>query len=277
MHTRSTPRPPLVALLVLLALLASAAVTSAAPQVVSKPVPGIGIIVKKGPLHRTEGRITLPGGFLEPGSAPFDEVVPWQGRCSHDGRDDCDDGDPNAPDDRIDYVTETDAGPFTMSLVGMTLYSAVPLHVNIAGADSLFDVVITLQGQAPAADAPVTGSLALPPGVSLPVGSSTTVQGSTLTLRAIVGFTRASTGEPVGGTLTQDLTLTLQDPALPITRVDDGTLTGRILLGSDGVASLPFTYATADDRFAITLRSLSYNAPVPVHRHTWSSLKSRYR
>jgi hypothetical protein len=215
----------------------------------------------------------VPGGFFGSGSAPFSGDVGFEGRCSYQcgGCDsDCGGG---PPDGRIDYSTDSSSGPFDASLTAMTLYSVDPIAVG----GSFFDVFITISGPGPLADDPIPGTVAIPPGASLDLGGASTVASSSVDLHATMTFADHVTGVAAGSALEQDLHLTLQDAALPIARVADGTTAGHIVLGGTGATVTPFTYASAGGEWSLRLLSLEPGAPVPARAKSWGAVKTMYR
>lgn len=255
-------------------LIGSFPVVALANNLQSNPIPGVGIVVKRN-RPGSSTAFAAPGGFFGPGSEPFTGFVPMEGRCSHE----C--GGCNTvcgtPDGRIDYAADAPSGPFDLSMASMTLYSVTPIPVDIGGATSLFDVVVTLSGPGPLADDPIPGSLALPPAGSLGLGGTSTVQSSAIDLHATITFADHATGVAAGGSLEQDLHLTLQEVALPIARVLDGTSTGHIVLGGDGASVRTFTFASSGDELRIGFLSNEQGAAVPVRARSWGAVKSMYR
>ena len=250
----------------------------------SNPIPGVGIVIKQckcPPSWKCCGAVTArtTAGQFGPGSDAFDGTMGLMGRCSHDcgGCDDDCAGSPGNPDGHMDFAADSPAGPFDISMAPMTLYSIEPIRVSINGADSFFDMFVTLTGQQPLPDAALTGSLSLTPGERLDVGGASRVGGSSIDLHCTITFADAATGMPAGPTLEQDLHLTLQDAELPIARVADGSATGRIVLGPGIPTTVPFSYASAGGELTLEMRSLYPDSPVAVHARTWGSLKTLYR
>jgi len=272
----------LPALFVLLGLLPLDALAS------SNPIPGVGIVVK----HCSGGGTTLqhhcksatrviaPGGFFAPGSAPFDGVVPIQGRCG-EACNGCDTecvGNEANPDGRIDYASETSAGPFDVIMPSTLFYSIDPIQVAVDGVDTFFDVFVTVRGIGLGVDDPIHGVLTLPPGGTLEVGTSSLVENSTLDLHSTMTFANTATGEAAGSAIEQDLHLDLHDSAgLALTRIADGTAGGRIVLGLDGSTFEIFTYTSANDELTLRMRSLHPDGAVPAQAPSWGALKTLYR
>ncbi|NOT34427.1 MAG: hypothetical protein HOP12_09685 [Candidatus Eisenbacteria bacterium] len=213
-------------------------------------------------------------GGLTPGSAPVEIPVLLQGPCAYS----CGPGSPG--DGRIDYDTDSEAGPFTMSLPAMTLVSSTPIDVEVNGVLTAFDVIVTLSGPAPEADDPITGLLTLPPATSLSLGATAPVASSTLDLHATTTYVNALTGEPTGTVIEEDFHLSLftfTPDALPVTRLVDGTAEGSIVLGLGDSSPVVFGYASADGDLVLNLASLYDSGPVPVQATTWGALKALYR
>lgn len=242
--------------------------------VAGNPIPGVGIVVKRNP--GTQYPAGIAGGFFGPGSEPFTGIVPMEGRCSHDcgGCDDDCAGRENDPDGRIDYEADFATGPFTMIMQPMVMHSIAPIQVIIDGVPTLFDMVVAISGPRP--DEPLDGLVYLLPGESLDTGTSSVVLESSLDLHCTVTFFDHTTGIAAGSTLEQDFHLTLDNAALPITRVEDGTPGGRIVLGMGGSDMVPFQYSSVDG-LVITMLSLYEPAPVPVQESSWGRVKALYR
>jgi hypothetical protein len=237
----------------------------------SNPIPGVGIVVKRPP--GTSTALVVPGGFFGGGSAAFAGGVGLEGSCSHQcgGCDsDCGGG---PPDGRIDYAADTAAGPFDTSLSAMTLYSVEPIAVG----SSFFDVFVTLSGPGPLPDDPIPGIIVTAEGQELDTGSSALVQSGSVDLHATITFADHATGIAAGSSLEQDLHLALQEAALPIARVADGTATGHIVLGGNGATVTPFTYASAGGGLSLRLLSLEPGAPVPARAKSWGQVKAVHR
>jgi hypothetical protein len=254
-----------------------------APPASANRIPGIPIMIKcpcPGPVYVesqrccTKKATTLVVGGLVPGSAPVETSVLLQGRCAYS----CNPGDPG--DDRIDYDTNGDAGPFTMTLPSMTLYSSTPIQVDVSGVMTPFDVVVTLSGPAPQADDPMQGEFSLPSGSSLSLGASAQVASSTLDLHATTTFFNALTGVQANAVIEQDFHLnlfTFTPDALPVTRVADGSTEGGIVMGFGGSSPDVFGYASSDGDLVLNLQSLYDAGAVPVKPATWGALKAIYR
>jgi hypothetical protein len=260
-----------------LALILAGAADAAMP-LLGNPVPGIGIIVKKHPpgsgYFGASGLAAIPAGFFGPGSEPFAGEVGLQGQCSFDcGGCDNDCGG-STSDSRIDYVEDTLTGIFATEMAPASLYSTAPIEVAVNGVVSFFDVFMEIRGPVPGASIP--GSLQLPPGVTLVPGSSAVVAGSSCDLHARFTFADATTGAVVGQAIEQEFHLVLQEANLPIARVNNGSTAGRIVLGLDGTATVPFTYASAGGALILQMKSLT-EAPVGVDDASWGSLKSLFR
>jgi hypothetical protein len=251
-----------------------------AAEAASNPIPGIGIVVKRQPGSSTAiggpGLPPIPAGFFGPGSEPFSGVVGLQGQCSQNcgGCDDDCDGD--VDDSRIDYVEDTDTGIFATALARLSLYSTSPIEVAVNGVASFFDVFVEIRAPGLVPDAPIPGSLQLPPGVTLLPGTSAVVAASSCDVHARFTFADATTGAAVGQAIEVDLPLVLQETSLPIARQNDGTPAGRIVLGLDGSTAVPFTYASAGGALVLQMKSLT-EAPVGVEGASWGSLKSIFR
>jgi len=233
----------------------------------SNPIPGVGIVVKRPPGSSTA--FVLPGGFFGIGSPPFSGSVGLQGRCSNEcgGCDsDCGGG---PPEGRIDYAADGSAGPFDQSMTAMTLYSVAPIAVG----GSSFDVFVTISGPGPLSDDPIPGTLAIPSGASLGVGELSSVSSSSLDLHATITFADHATGIAAGSSLEKDVHLTLQDSALPIARMADGTAAGHIVLGGNGATVTPFTYASSGGEMSLRMLTLEPGSPVPTRAKTWGAVK----
>ena len=248
----------------------------------SNPIPGVGIVIKQckcPPAWKCCSAVTarMAAGFFGPGSAPVDSGVTLIGRCSHDCggcETDCGGG---PPDGRFDFAADSPSGPFEVSMAPMTLYSADPISIDVGGSVASLDVIVTLSGLGPLADDPISGTLAIPSGAALLPGAATTVQSSSLDLHATITFADHVTGVPVGGSVEQDLHLTLQEAALPIACIADGSLTGHLVPGGNGATVTPFTFASAGGELQVQMRSLEAGAPVPARSRSWGTLKTVYR
>ena len=244
------------------------------------PIPGVGIVIKKckcPPDWKCCSAVTLRllGGFFGPGSAPVDSGVTLQGQCSEacGGCDsDCGGG---PPDGHFDFAADVPGGPFEVTLSPLTLYSSEPLPVAMGGGVALFDVVVTLSGPGPLADDPIPGALAIAAGTTLVPGTATSVASSALDLHATITFADHATGVPVAGSLEQDLHVTLQDAALPIACLADGSPTGHLVPGGNGATVTPFEYA--GDGLYLRMLSLEPGAPVPARARSWGRVKVVYR
>ena len=244
----------------------------------SNPIPGVGIVVKRNPGTSTAfaapGLPAIPAGFFGPGSAPFAGAVGLQGQCSQNcGGCDNDCGG-NTSDSRIDYVEDTDTGIFATEMARASLYSTAPIEVAVNGVASFFDVFVEIRAPGPVADAPIPGSLQLPPGVTLAPGSSAIVAASSCDVHARFTFADATTGAAVGQVIEADLHLVLQESSLRIARIGD--VHQRLVLGSDGSTAVPFTYASAGGALILQMKSLT-EAPVSVEGANWGSFKSLFR
>jgi len=244
------------------------------------PIPGVGIIVKQCKCKGccSTARVVIPGGFFGPGSAPFDGSVDLEGRCSHNCGG-CDDVCTGSPDTRLDYSADTNAGPFEVSMTAATMYSTTPIEVSINGVPSFFDVFVELSGPGPEADDAITGTATLAPGSSLDPGTSAPIADVSLDITYKITFHDHTTGDPAGAFLTGDLETILKNLGLlvPAARVANGTPSGQIVLGSDGVASVPFTLASANDELVLQMLSLYQQGPVAVQPSTWGAVKGLYR
>jgi hypothetical protein len=222
----------------------------------------------------TKNKVTRTAGGVVPGSAPIETSVLLQGRCAYS----CSPGDPG--DGGIDYDADSDSGPFAMTLPAMTLYSSTPMQVDVSGVMTPFDVIVTLSGQSPPADDPMTGVFTLPTGSSLPLGATAQVASSGLDLHATTRFVNALTGELAPGVIEQDFHLnlfTFTPDALPVARHADGTAEGSIVLGLGESSPVTFGYASDDGGLVLNLQSLFDAGPTPVRTATWGALKVRYR
>jgi hypothetical protein len=246
------------------------------------PIPGVGVVVKQCKCPPdwkccSAASLRVGPGFFGPGSAPVDSGVSLQGQCSFDCNDCDDDCDGGPPDTEFDFAADSPAGPFEVTVPATTLYSMDPIAVDIGGVTSYFDVFVTVSGPGPLADDAIPGTLAIPGGASLDVGTTSTVASSSLDVHVTITFADHNTGVLVVGTIEQDLHLTLQDPALPIARIADGTPDGHIVPGGNGVTVTPFTYASSGDELRLQVRALEPGAPVPARPSTWGAIKSLYR
>jgi len=262
--------------------LAMSCLTGTAASASTKPVPGVGIVVKHYPPAGSEfgapGLPAIPAGFFGPGSEPFTGVVGLQGQCSYacGGCDDDCDGGEGTPDSRIDYVEDTVTGALEAVMAPAVLYSTAPIGVHVGGALSFFDVVLQISGQVPQPDAPIGGAVQLAPGPAFLPGMTAVVAGGFFDVRCRFTFTDATTGAAVGQSIEADLRLNLQDAGLPVTRLADGTPDGRIVLGLDGSTTVPFVFASDGGALVLELLSLT-EAPVGVERSTWGAVKGSYR
>lgn len=255
------------------------ALALAGPAHAHNPIPGVGIVVKRNPgtssAFATPGLPAIPADFFGPGSEPFAGAVGLESQCSalcgH-----CDADCNGGPDDRLDYVENTDTGIFAMELAPVHLYSAAPIQVAVNGVASFFDVFVELTCPGPVPSARIPGSLQLPPGATLAPGTSSVVAASSLDVHARFTFTDAATGAAVGQAIEQDFHLVLQESNLPIARLNDGTPAGKIVLGQDGPSAVPFTYASAGGALVVQLKSLAETA-VGEQSASWGSFKSLFR
>lgn len=257
------------------------ALALAGPAHAHNPIPGIGIVVKRNPgtssAFSAPGLPAIPADFFGPGSEPFAGAVGLESACSalcgH-----CDADCNGGPDDRLDYVENTDTGNLDMELAPVSLYSAAPIQVAVNGVASFFDVFVELSCQTPAPfpGLRIRGTLHLPPGATLSPGTSSVVAASSLDVHARFTFTDATTGAAVGQAIEQDFHLVLQESNLPIARLNDGTPAGKIVLGQDGTTAVPFTYASAGGALVVQLKSLT-EAAVGEQSASWGSLKSLFR
>jgi hypothetical protein len=224
------------------------------------PIPGVGIVVKKCKCQTPcclAARLSLPGGFFGPGSPPVDVAFGMQGR--EDG----------TPDSRIDYAADDLSGPFDMSMQRMKFFTSEPIAFGAAGGISAYDVQCDLSGPDPGTDDPLTGELKLHSGDS-------DVLDSFLDGHCVFTFHDHTTGEDVGTPIEMDAHLVLQNTALPIVLIPDGTPTGHIALGFDGAAAVPFTYSSAGNELVIVGLSLQ-EGPVATQPSTWGAVKALYR
>lgn len=257
------------------------ALTLAGPAAAHNPIPGIGIVVKRNPgttsSFAAPGLPAIPADFFGPGSEPFAGAVGLESACSalcgH-----CDADCNGGPDDRLDYVENTDTGAFAMELAPVSLYSVAPIQVAVNGVASFFDVFVELRcaDPVPFPGIRIRGTLHLPPGATLAPGTSSVVEASSLDVHARFTFTNAATGAAVGQAIEQDFHLVLQDSNLPIARLNDGTPAGKIVLGLDGSTTVPFTYASAGGALVVQFKSLAETA-VDEQSASWGSLKSLFR
>jgi hypothetical protein len=268
----------------------------------SKPVPGIGVIVKKHPCGNPKcschARVTaspmterecsglyldLPADFFGAGSAPLIGNIGLQGRCDFTGTCVTDSGgpgplDPDHDDDgRLDYREGALPGQFEIVMPAMTLYSLGPIPVDMGGTPDSVGVIVTLSGPGPMPDDPITGGFELVPGTALPVGGASTVQTSQISLHASISFVNATTGALVGGTLEQVLTLALKYPLIPVARPAFGTVDGRIIMGQQASGNVPFAYVSAGGELQLQMTSYDVPMPVSVRSTTWGGLKQRWR
>jgi hypothetical protein len=255
------------------------ALALAGPAAAHNPIPGIGIVVKRNPgttsSFSAPGLPAIPADFFGPGSEPFAGAVGLESACSalcgH-----CDADCNGGPDDRLDYVENTDTGAFAMELAPVSLYSVAPIQVAVNGVVSFFDVFVEVRSLDPAPGARIPGSLQLPPGTTFAPGTSSVVVASSLDVHARFTFTNAATGAAVGQAIEQDFHLVLQDSNLPIARLNDGTPAGKIVLGLDGSTTVPFTYASAGGALVVQFKSLAETA-VGDESASWGSFKSLFR
>lgn len=264
--------------------MAMALVLAVAPAAMANRIPGIPIMIKcpcpGTPVYVesqrccTKHATTRVAGGLGPGSAPVDEPVLLQGLCAYA----CSPGDQG--DGRIDYDAASDAGPFTMELPAMTLFSSTPLQVDVNGVLTPFDVVVTLSGPGPQADDPMTGALALAAGSSLAFGTTAPVADGQLDCHATTTFVNALTGEQAGAAIEEDFHLdlfTFTPDALPVTRVADGTATGSIVLGLGDGQPAVFGFGSSGNGLVLNLQGLYDAGAVAAAPATWGALKASYR
>jgi hypothetical protein len=256
------------------------ALALASPAEAGKPISGIGIVVKKNPgtgnRFGAPGLPAIPADFFGPGSEPFAGQVGLQGQCSQNCNGCDNDCGGDVSDSRIDYVEDTDTGTFATAMARAALYSTAPIQVAVNGVASFFDVFVEIRAPGPVPDAPIPGSLLLPPGVTLAPGTSAVVATSSCDVHARFTFTNAATGAVVGQAIEADLHLVLQESNLPIARLADGTPAGHIVLGLDGSTTVPFTYASAGNALFLQVKSLA-EAPVGVEGASWGTVKSLFR
>jgi hypothetical protein len=260
----------------------------AAAHASSNPIPGVGIVIKcpcggsSGSFIEahccTKKAIQLVGGFFGPGSAPVDQIIDMEGRCAN-ACNGCADECPADPDGRIDYASDGPAGPFEMILPSTVLYSRQPIQVDMGGGVlQSYDVIVTLSGLGSPPGSPFHGVLSLPSGASLDVGTSSQVETSSIDLHSTMTFVDASTGDPSGSAVEEDLHLDVHDPLQPpLARVADGTPGGRIVLGSDGSSVAIFSYTSPNDELTILMQSLYDFSPTGVVGRSWGAVKTIYR
>jgi hypothetical protein len=252
-----------------LAVALSLAIPFAVAQA-GNPIPGVGIVVKKCKCTNpccTTARISVPGGFFGPGSPAFDGTIGMQGR--EDG----------TADGRIDYSSDTNAGPFVMTMAAMTLYSQDPIQVDLSGVPSFFDVSVELSGPGPESNDPIPGTMTLAPGTSLDPGTVVPVAAASLGITYKIMFHDHTTGEQAGTFIAGDLEAILKNLGLlnSAACVADGTPTGHIVFGSDGATASDFAFGSANDELVIQMLSLDQLGPVSAQATTWGAVKSMYR
>ncbi|MEY4375311.1 MAG: hypothetical protein RL760_1478 [Candidatus Eisenbacteria bacterium] len=211
----------------LLPLLALLLLAPAVALASSNPIPGVGIIVKRNP--GSSSALAIPPDFFGPGSSSFSGTVSLEGTCSHLGPtrfEECDDGDA-----RFDFVLSSGSSALQLFMSPVTLYSSTPITVSVGGAPLVLDVVVRLSSLDPLPSSRISGQLELSPGTVLAPGSSSTLASGFLDLLATTTFVDPSSGVAVGSSLQQPLRLSLVGTDVPITRIDDGTAFGRIVLG----------------------------------------------
>jgi hypothetical protein len=233
----------------------------------NNPIPGVGIVVKKCKCVTccSTARLSLPGGFFGPGSAPFDGPVALEGNSLGN------------PDGRIDYAADAMTGPFEMSMQRMKFFTSEPIQLSAAGGISSYDVQWDFSGPGPDADDPIPGVVTLHSGDVLTAGQFKDVLDSSLDGHCVITFYDHTTGAAAGTPIEMDLHLTLQDVGLPVALVADGTPTGSMVLGSDGASAVTFTFASANDELVIQLQSLYGQGPVAAQPSTWGAVKAIYR
>ncbi|MFP4471544.1 MAG: hypothetical protein ACLFPE_12725, partial [Bacteroidales bacterium] len=91
----------------------------------------------------------LPPDFFGPGSEPFTGTVPLTGQNSNGGQAPMADLTINRPADLLLPSPLPSTGTVEVEIVELGLRSVEPIAVNIGGADSFFDVFVTLQMNAP--------------------------------------------------------------------------------------------------------------------------------
>lgn len=242
----------------------------------SNPIPGIGVVIKKGSSSAAT-RVTfgtgslpeVPANFFDPGSEPFSGTVALDPVCGFPcGPCGCDES-------RIDYSTETPAGPFDTEMLPITLRSVSPITVtNASGVDSFFDVWVEVLGSGGAST--ISGSLTIQPGALLVPGTSTFVVDSFFDITYRISFTEPGSMAPVSPPLTGDLRLDMQTTDMPITCYDDGSSTGVFLLGiSAQGGNVPIILADVQATLSLELDSV-FSPPVSGGKTSWSNLKSRF-
>lgn len=245
-----------------------------------QPIKGVGVVIKRceSPPCRCCGQSSnrLAGGFFGNNSPPVDFTVALEGRCSHACGGCVADCSAN-PDGRIDYASDGPAGPFDALLASTSIYSVEPARISVNGADSLYDVTITLQGVDPLHQGPIRGAVVLAPGSVLNVGTTATVQSSSLDLHVTLTLVNVASGVAAGSPIEQDLHLTLVDTALPIARLADGSPDGHIVLGSDGTTARRVTYASPGGELQLKFASLDAGTPVSACKRSWGAVKTIYR
>lgn len=270
-------------IVVSLAVLCAVTLGTAGEGLATKTVPGVGVVVKKHPGSEADFGAPLlppiPADFFHPGSEPFTGEIRLLGPLSVSCPS-CDEDSnglpPEAADSRIDYVEETPSEPFVMELAPVVLVSEEPIPVNSGASTSLFDVFVTIGAQSTVPDAPALGLLQCAPGAILLPGSVSSVASSFLDVRCTFTFADASTGETAGSAIVHEFRLHLQEADLPVTRVADGTEDGRIVIGLDGLTTLPFTYASSGGELTLNLRSMYAESPVTAETRSWGAVKELF-
>jgi hypothetical protein len=241
----------------------------------SVPVPGVGVVIKKHPgsSHARFGTGDLPAipaDFFGPGSLPFEGLVGLQGPCELP----CDPC--NCNDLRIDYSMDSASGPFDTEMVALTLHSTAPIVVgNLSGVDSFFDVWVEIS--AVGGGSPVTGGLSIEPGTALLPGTTSFVVDSFFDIEYRISFSEpGSLVRLPAGPFVRVATLEFQSISPPIACLDDGSSTGVLVLGSNGLAAQPFIYGTIGGELTLEMESVS-EAVVGAESASWGAMKHRFR
>lgn len=223
----------------------------------SNPIPGVGIVVKRNPGSSTA--LTVPADFFGAGSSAFSGTVGLEGRCSNEcgGCDNCASS-PLGSDTRIDFDLPPGSSVLSATMPYFVCYSVNTVDFTIGGAVRPLQVVVSVSGRAPAPALDVSGEFVLPAGTTLAVGSSAELVSGSLQVRCVTTFVDATTGQAVGGSLVRDLDVSLSSlQPVAISRVDNGTTAGRVVLGRDGSGAVtPVRLASSGDELVLSLLSL---------------------
>lgn len=242
------------------------------------PLPGVDILVKKKPSDRKTrlyfgrggGSIQVEAGFFGPGSEPFTGEVELESRHVNTGTVG------HVDHGRYDLVGGPVPHQADLLLTPLKLRSVSPGIVTIDASETLLDIAVDLFASSGDTNQAIGGELWLPDGTTLPPGTSTWQVDSFFDIEYRISFTNSDTGDPMGQELVGTLRLHSQELDLPVTRLPSEA-GGAIVLGYDGNATVPYSFADPNDELRLTLEAALVEEPVAVERSSIGALKARVR